>query len=217
MPRAAWKQIVGRTWRQTWLDNVGLVAAGVAFYGFLAFVPLLGLIVLAYGFVAEPKTVVSNMRALTAILPDDVALLIGQQLMAAVKTSEGTKGFGVLVALAFSLYGGCNGAGAVITALNIAYQEDEKRSLARFYLIALAMTLGAVVLALAPLAATTANAFLERLLPQASGVAVTAGKVGAYLALVAVATAVAATLYRFAPSREEARWQWITPGSHSPP
>lgn len=213
MPRAAWKEIAARTWRQTWLDNVGLVAAGVAFYGFLALVPLLGLIVLAYGFVAEPQTVVSNMRALTAILPDDVALLIGEQLMAAVKSSEGTKGFGVIVAIAFSLYGGCNGAGAVITALNIAYQEKEKRSLARFYLIALAMTLGAVVLALAALAATTAIAFLERVLPQASDVAVAAGKVGAYLALVPVATAVAATLYRFAPSREEARWQWITPGS----
>ena len=25
--------------------------------------------------------------------------------------------------------------------------------------------------------------------------------------------AIAATLYRFAPSREEAQWQWITPGS----
>ena len=137
--------------------------------------PLLGLIVLAYGFVADPQTVVSNMRALTTILPDDVALLIGQQLMAAVKSSEGTKGLGVLLALAFSLYGGCNGAGAVITALNIAYQEKEKRSLARFYLIALAMTLGAVVLALAALVATTAIAFLERLLPQASGAAVRAG------------------------------------------
>jgi membrane protein len=213
MPAAGWKQIAARTWRQTWLDNVGLVAAGVAFYGFLALVPLLGLIVLAYGFVAEPQTVVSNMRALTTILPDDVALLIGQQLMAAVKSSEGTKGLGVLLALAFSLYGGCNGAGAVITALNIAYQEKEKRSLARFYLIALAMTLGAVVLALAALVATTAIGFLERLLPQASGAAVAVGKGAAYLALVVVATAVAATLYRYAPSREEARWQWITPGS----
>ena len=87
IPAAGWKQIAARTWRQTWLDNVGLVAAGVVFYGFLALVPLLGLIVLAYGFVAEPQTVVSNMRALTTILPNDVALLIGQQLMAAVKLS----------------------------------------------------------------------------------------------------------------------------------
>src|SRR3990170_5526762 len=87
MPLAAWKEIAGRTWRQTWIDNVGLVAAGVAFYGFLAFVPLLGLIVLTYGIIADPETVVSNMRALTAILPPDIAALVADQLMSAVQTS----------------------------------------------------------------------------------------------------------------------------------
>src|SRR5687768_16845512 len=213
MPRAAWREIVSRTWRQTWIDNVGLVAAGVAFYGFLALVPLLGLIVLVYGVAAEPETVVRNMRALTAILPNDVAEFIGEQLMSSVQTTEETKGFGILAALAVALYGGSNGAGAIITALNIAYQEDEKRSLLRFYLIALLMTLVAVVLALLALAATTTIAFLEELLPQASAPAVALGKAAAYFALLLVAAAIAATLYRYAPSREDARWEWITPGS----
>jgi len=213
MPAAAWKDIASRTWRQTWIDNVGLVAAGVAFYGFLALVPLLGLIVLAYGTVAEPETVVSNMRALTAILPTNIAVFIGEQLMSAVQSSEETKGFGILAALAVAFYGGSNGAGAIITALNIAYQESEKRSLVRFYLIALAMTAVAVVLALLALAATTTVAFLGELLPQASPAAVAAGKGAAYVALLAAAAAIAATLYRYAPSRENARWEWITPGS----
>ena len=213
IPRAGWKEIAARVWQQTWLDNVGLVAAGVAFYGFLAFVPLLGLIVLTYGLVAEPETVVSNMRALTDFLPGNVAAFIGEQLMSAVESSAGTKGLGIAVAVAFALYGGGNGAGAIITALNIAYQEKEKRSLLRFYLTAFAMTLAAVVFAVSALAATTVIAFLEELMPNASRLAVAAGKVGAYTMLVLVAAAIAATLYRFAPSREDARWEWITPGS----
>lgn len=213
MPLAAWKQILGRTWRQTWLDNVGLVAAGVAFYGFLALVPLLGMIVLAYGFIADPQSVVANMRALTAILPVDIALLIGEQLMGAVQTSQGTKGAGLLLGLAVALYGASNGAGAVITALNIAYHENEKRSLLRFYAIALVMTLAAVVLAVAALTAITALAFLNQLLPQASGLEILAGKAAAYVGLLLATAGIAATLYRFAPSREEARWTWITPGS----
>jgi membrane protein len=40
-----------------------------------------------------------------------------------------------------------------------------------------------------------------------------AGKVLTDLALVLVASAVAAMLYRFGPSREDAKWKWITPGS----
>ena len=213
IPLAGWKEIGGRVWQQSWLDNVGLVAAGVAFYGFLAFVPLLGLIVLIYGLVADSQTVVSNMNALTTILPEDVAALISEQLANAIQASRGINAAGVAAALAIALYGGSNGAGAIITALNIAYQESEKRSLARFYLVALAMTLSAVVFAVAALAATTAIASLEEVRPQASAFAIAAGKAAAYLVLVLVAAAVAATLYRFAPSRENARWEWITPGS----
>src|SRR3954452_15702237 len=98
MPKRAWKDILARTYKRTWDDNVGLVAAGVAFYGFFALLSLLGLIVLVYGFVADPRTVIEHMRALTTVLPRDVAILIGDQLMIAVKSSEGTKGFALLLA-----------------------------------------------------------------------------------------------------------------------
>ena len=121
IPARAWKDIAKRTWIRVWQDNVGLVAAGVTYYGFLALVPLLGIIVMLYGIVAEPETVVSNVRTVTAILPPDVATLISDQLIAAVRTAEETRGVGVVVALLVALYGGTNGAGAIITALNIAY------------------------------------------------------------------------------------------------
>src|SRR3954470_22340301 len=99
MPPRAWKDIVQRTYKRTWDDNVALVSAGVAFYGFFALLSLLGLIVLIYGFVADPLTVIVNMNALTVVLPTDVALLIGQQLMTAVHSSQGTKVIGILLAL----------------------------------------------------------------------------------------------------------------------
>ncbi len=213
MPAAAWKRIAVRTWNQSWIDNAGLVAAGVAFYGFLAIIPLLGIVVLGYGFFAEPETVIRKMRAMTAVLPADVALLIGEQLMTAVQASEGTKGLAILAALGVALYGGTNAASAIIMALNIAYQEKEKRSLLQFYLLAIAMTLGALVLVLVALGATAAVTSLERLAPEASGTTVVFGKMASYAVLVLGAAAIAATLYRYGPSREDARWSWITPGS----
>ena len=213
MPRAAWKDIVSRTWQRTWDDNVGLVAAGVAFYGFFALLSLLAMIVLIYGLVAEPRTVVENMRVLTDILPRDIVTLIGEQLMIAVQSSEGRKGVGIAVSFLIALYGGTNGAGAVITALNIAYEEKEKRSLLRFYVLAMGMTLAALLAALLALAATAAVAFLGDMLPRAWQPAVIAGTAASYLLFVLVAAAVAATLYRYGPSREDARWEWITPGS----
>ena len=213
MPWAAWKDIVSRTWQRTWDDNVGLVAAGVAFYGFFALLSLLAMIVLVYGLAADVKTVVETMRTLTTILPNDVAALIGDQLVQSMKSSEGQKGFGILIAFAVALYGGTNGAGAIITALNIAYEEKEKRGLLRFYLVAVAMTLTAVVLAVLALVGVTLAASLEEVVPHASPMLVLAGKFVAYVLLLVVAAAVAATLYRYGPSREDARWKWITPGS----
>ncbi|MBA2771048.1 MAG: YihY/virulence factor BrkB family protein [Pseudomonadota bacterium] len=213
MPRQAWKDIAKRTWIRTWQDNVGLVAAGVTYYGFLALVPLLGIVVMLYGLLAEPETVVDNVRTLTTILPPDVAKLIAEQLIAAVQTTRETKGVGILVALLVALYGGTNGAGAIITALNIAYEEKEKRTLGRFYLAATIMTVAAVVAAVAALVGTTTLALLGNLAPTASPALVMVAKIGGYIGLSIAAAAVAATLYRFAPSREDARWTWITPGS----
>jgi membrane protein len=213
MPATAWKDILARTYKRTWDDNVGLVAAGVAFYSFFALLSLLGLVVLSYGFVADPRSVIEDMRSLTAVLPSDVALLIGQQLMTSVQSSEGTKGLGILVAVGVAVYGGANGAAAVLTAMNIAYEEKEKRSLWRFYLIAFFMTVTALLLALFALASAAAVAFLQSLVLQASPALVAAGRILGYVALTLVAAAIAATLYRFGPSREDARWKWITPGS----
>ena len=213
MPALAWKDIAKRTYKRVWDDNVGLVAAGVAFYSFFALLSLLGLIVLAYGFVADPATVIEHVWSLTAVLPGDVAKIIGDQLMTSVEASKGTKGLGILLAFLVATYGGTNGAAAIITALNIAYEEKEKRSLFRFYLLAVGLTLGALVVALCAIGGTAAIAFLQKLLPKASNLALIAGKFAGYLLLVLFAALVASVLYRVGPSREDARWKWITPGS----
>src|SRR5947209_18566768 len=105
IPLNGWKQVALRTWKQSSEDNVGLVAAGVAFYGFLALVPLLGATVLTYGMVADPQPVLGNMKSLTSVMAGAAAKLIGDQLMSIVQTSSGKKGLGLLIALAIALFG----------------------------------------------------------------------------------------------------------------
>jgi membrane protein len=214
MPKRAWKAIAARTYKRTWDDNVALVAAGVAFYAFFALFSLLGGTVLLYGLVADRATVIHDVQALATVFPRDVTVVIGQQLITAVQSSETRKGIGIVVALLIALYGGTNGAAAVLTSLNIAYEEKEKRPLWRFYLLAFTMTFVALVVAVLAVAATAAVAFLQHLVPPSSSdAAVLAGKVLGYAGLVLVASFGAGLLYRFGPSREDAKWRWITPGS----
>ena len=210
---SSWKKVLLGTWKEQSEDSISLAAAGVAFYGLLAVVPLLGAIVLTYGLAADPQTVLHNMKSLTAVLPADVARLIGDQLMSLVQSNGSKKGFGLVIALAVALWGARNAATSVITAINMAYEVEEARSTVRINLLALALTAGGVAMAVLALLAITALGYLQKLLPHMPGALVAAGKWISYLALLLGAAAGAATLYRFAPNRHEARWQWITPGS----
>ena len=69
IPWSGWRDIAVRTWRETGEDNISFLAAGVAFYSFLAFVPMLAAIVLIYGIVAAPADVAGHLETLTRILP----------------------------------------------------------------------------------------------------------------------------------------------------
>lgn len=215
VPPKGWKEVLLRAWKEAGDDNVGLLASGVAFYGFLAMVPLLGSIVLSYGLIAEPSTVMANVKSLTSVMPAEAAKLIGEQLINVVTTSGGKKGFGLLLALGLALYGAMKGAGAIVTALNIAYEEKERRGFVRLNLVTLAITAGAVALAVIAMVSIAALGHLQSLFPDAPGVVVALGKVASYAVMGAVGAAAAATLYRYAPDRDEAKWVWLTPGSVS--
>jgi membrane protein len=213
IPKPGWVEIAKRTWKEVGKDNVGIVAAGVAFYFFLALVPLLGAGVLTYGLFASPETVARQAQSLTSFLPGEAAKLIGDQLMNVVETSGGKKGFGLLLAILVAFWGARNAASAIITALNIAYEEEEKRGFVKTTLLALAMTLGAVVMAGVVGAAIGLLTAIERLLPNAGPVGHFLTSALTYAMLGAIAAAAAATLYRYGPSREKAKWTWLTPGS----
>jgi membrane protein len=213
IPSPGWIEIAKRTWKEVGTDNVGIVAAGVAFYFFLALVPLLGATVLTYGLFASPETVARQAQGLTAFLPGEAASLIGEQLMNVVQTSGGKKGFGLIAAIAVAFWGARNAAGAIVTALNIAYEEEEKRGIVQTTLLTLAMTLGAVVMAGVVGAAIAVLSAVEKLLPNAGPIGHFLTSAVTYLLLAANAAAAAATLYRYGPSREKARWTWLTPGS----
>ena len=213
IPAKRWKQVAARTWKRSSEHHIDLAAAGVAFYAFLALIPLLGATVLSYGLIADPATVLKNVQSLTAVMPAEAAKLVGEQLMAVVQTSGGKKGVGFGIALAIALFGARNAAGAVITGLNIAYERTESRSFIKVNLLALAITAGAVALAILAMVAVAALGHLEKLFPNLPEPLVTAGKLGSYVLLLLGAALGAAALYRYGPDRENANWAWITPGS----
>ena len=213
IPTPGWIEIVKRTWRESSRDNLNLIAAGVAFYGFLAFVPLLAALVLTYGLVAEPATVIEHVRGLTTLLPADAARLIGEQLLSMTATAGSAEGFGLLLAILLSLYGAKRGATSIVTALNIVHDVEEDRGFARTTLIAAAITLGAFAALFIGIIAISAFAWLEHLLPFLPSWAHSGLKILAWIAAAAAMSLLVAAIYRYAPNRPNTKWRWLTPGS----
>jgi len=213
MPAKGWRDILVRTWRESSDDNLGLIAAGVAFYAFLALVPLLAALVMTYGLVAEPATVMRHMQSITRLVPADAARLIGEQLMAVSQTASGKQGFGLLVALALALYGAMRGASAIVIALNIVYDEHETRGFVKTTLLSLAITAGAVLVGVIALLAVSALGLVEQLLPGLPALLHTLLRLAFWAAAALAASAAIAAVYRYGPSRDRAKWRWLTPGS----
>jgi len=126
LPKRTWLTNLRRAWHEQAEDNIGRLAAGISFFGFLALVPMLGALVLRYRLIASPETVVRNMRHLADAMLVGAAKLVGEQLTSAVSVSTGKKGAGLLIALAVALFGARSAAGGVIDALNIAYKQPDR-------------------------------------------------------------------------------------------
>lgn len=212
IPAKGWKDILKRVWQSLTEDRVLLIAAGVTFYLLLALFPALASFVAIYGLFLDPATVADQIAALQGVAPPAVTELVGGQLQRLAAQQSGTLGLGAVIGLLVALWSTNGGIKAIIEGLNIAYDETEHRSFIRLNLVALAFTLGAMVLILVIIAALAVLPAVLAVLPL--------GRLGETLValvrwpvlLVAVGVALA-LLYRWGPSREPPEWRWVTWGS----
>lgn len=213
IPARGWLDIAKRSWKEAGDDNLGLVSAGVAFYGFLALVPLLAAFVLSYGLIADPAAVGEHVRALSQLLPEQAAELIGEQMVNLTSDAGDKKGFGLLIALALAIYGAMKGAMAIMTALTIVYEEEDTRGFVSRYLTALAITVGAVLIGLIGMGAVLVLGLLDNLMPGSRPFLHGIIRIGFWIMAAAAASFAVAALYRYGPNRSRAKWRWVTPGS----
>jgi len=193
-------------------DRILLVAAGVTFYALLAFFPAIAALVSLYGLFADPSTVTKHLADLSGILPGGAMDLISDQVKRITSKGSGTLGFAFFSGLAISLWSANAGMKAIFDALNVVYEEEEKRSFVALTLQALACTLGALVFFLLTLGAVVVLPVVLKVLPF--------GNVVEWLLtilrwpiLYGVVVLGLACIYRYGPSRDKAQWRWLTWGS----
>jgi len=212
IPRSGWWDILKRTWTQLGEDNISIVAAGVAFYVLLSIVPAFAATVALYGLVGDPVTVQQHVAAASGFLPADATKLLSEQLQSLVQGPKTGVGVGFVVSLVLALWSARAGTGALMTALNIAYGEPERRNFVWFNVIAFALTLALIVFIIVALAIVAVIPAVLKLLPLPDSISWAISLVR-WPILAAFAMLALAAFYRFGPSREKPRWQWVSWGS----
>ncbi len=144
IPTLGWKDILWRTWEEFSDDRIMSVAAGVTYYALLAIFPAVAALVSIYGHFADPATIQDHLNALSGVLPGGAMDVIGEQVKRIASKGGGTLGLSFVIGLAISLWSANAGMKAVFDALNIVYDEEEKRSFVRLNLQSLAFTLAAI-------------------------------------------------------------------------
>ncbi len=213
VPPAGWLAILKRTWKEMGDDNIGIIAAGIAFYVFAAIVPTLGAVVLSYGLFAEAETVRRNIESVFASLPRDAASIISDQLLTVVESSKDKQGVGLVVALLLAWYGATKGSTAIITGLNVAYDTEETRGFVRLNVLKFAVVAGGVLMIFAAIGTTMLLAFLSGLIPNAQLAVLALIRVAGFMLLAVLVITAAAILFRFGPDHRQPRWIWLSPGS----
>jgi membrane protein len=158
---------------------------------------------------ADRGTIGEHLSLLSGILPDGALEIIGDQVerIAGQKSSLGFAFFG---SLAISLWTANAGMKALFEAMNVVYEEDEKRSFLSLNLRTLSFTLATIAFLL--LAAIVIVPITLSYVGFTTGGEQTLSLLRWPLLFI-IALLVLAVLYRYGPSRRDAKWKWITAGS----
>lgn len=211
IPARGWWQILKRTVQQVSEDRVMAEAAGVTFYALLALFPAIAALISIYGLFADPQAIQRHLDLVGGMVPGGGMEILREQVQRIAAKGGSTLGVSAVIGLLVSLWSANAAMKAVVDSLNIVYEEEEKRGFIRRTLVTMALTLGGIAFVLLAVGAVVVLPVVlglvglggsETLLSLARWPLLLLG-IGAYLAV----------LYRYGPSRAEARWRWVSWGS----
>jgi membrane protein len=210
--KRGWKRTLSRTRAQIKEDNLTIVAAGSAFFMFLAIFPGLVALIALYGLFTDPADVDRHVAALSGVLPATAADVLREQMQRLAATASTELGFGVALGIVVALWSANKGMKAMVKALNIAYDEKEERNIFELYGVTLGLTFFGILFLAVLL-------FLVAIIPGLLGNlrlgegAQTAMNWLRWPVLALVLIGGLAVLYHYGPDRSSPQWSWVTPGA----
>ena len=211
IPARGWWQALKRTAQKFSENELMSEAASVTFYALLSLFPAVTAIVSIYGLFADRSTIEGQLDNAAALIPSGGMEIIRDQVHRLTQAPASGLGIGAVIGLLTALWSANAGTKALLSAMNDVYGEREGRGFVKVTLTSLAFTVGGIVMVLLGLG-------LIVVVPLAlewfglGGIVDTVVKVARWPAAMLVLIPALALIYRFGPSRNLARWRWVSWG-----
>lgn len=200
------------TWRHMQQHHLSALAGGAAYYALTSIFPTLTAIVSIYGLVADPTMVEDQLTNMRGILPPEVVKLITGWLQSLLQGSSRQFSIGLVVSVLFATWSAWSATSMLMTAVNVCYGEEERRSFLRFSLEALAITGGLALVGAAGLILLAVPPIIENLIPMPDAIK-TAISLLRWPIMALLALGALAIIYRYGPTHRPKSWAWISWGA----
>lgn len=192
-----WKSTAKRTLKEIKDDRVTLVAAGMAYYFFLAIFPaliaLVGVLGLAH---INPSGLISSIRS---SLPGGAGTALTKAIAQADKPSQGASFVAAAGGILIALFSASSGMVALEKGLDIAYDVPEDRKFLMARAVAIVLLIATALLGAVPSPLFT---FGESTIYTVLG----------YILSIIAVVILFSIFYYVGPRRESPSWQWVSAG-----
>lgn len=180
--------------------ELDLIAAGIAFYGFLALFPAAAAVIAIWGFFADATLIRQELLLAKDYLPEDAYILISDQIESLLALQSDSLGVATFVSLFLALWTARASIAALMRGLNAIHGLPNRAS-HWHHLRAIVLTFVLVGLAIAALMAAVVGPLILSVFPLGAFATIALELVQLFISLMIVAIGVA-LIYRLGLNRQ---------------
>lgn len=209
---SGWKKILLGVKDRIGKNNLTIVAAGVAFYAFLAIFPALIALLSIYGLAVDPQQAQQQISNLSDMMPEEAYSVIKERVENFLSTSGNTLSWGTALGILISLWSANAGTKSLFTGIDIAYGTKNERGFIKQNAMTLMFTLGFIITLLISMALIV----IFPAIVHAFGLPENIDNLVSWLRwplLAIIVIFVISLVYRFAPDRKTPKFRWVIVGA----
>ena len=205
-----WRNVYD-VWTEAGNRHIGLIAAGVAFFGMFGVFPGIAAVIAVFGLVADPVAVSDQLALMRDVIPEGAYGIFEAQIQSLLNARSETLGWATLVSIVLALWSSRAAVGALMSGIN-AIEGAPLRGGFRQLLVALLLTASLVMLATVALMTVVVLPVIIAFAPIAISTAWLLEGARWIIALTVLFMGLS-ILYRYGPNMKPHRRPWITIGA----